>query len=157
MLYAKKTGNRMTVREVSPDWPTELKTMQTTLLTQNGFLPVTEVGEECIPSRFGMPTKSWAEIVDGETGIVTGYSLTYGFRPNSIRLSQTKLLSVPAIASALQDLMEALQTDVELVEWWCNDMSYVRGSTIAAKAMSVFGLTQEQIETIALSCRERTE
>ncbi|MGN0843668.1 MAG: hypothetical protein ACI4QT_00435 [Kiritimatiellia bacterium] len=126
-----------------------MRTAQTALLTAQGFKPVSNMTDEVkndIPFAIRKPVFRLSE--DGES-----FTMNVQERCLSVRLSQEKLVAHEAIAGKLPTLMSALQADAELQAWWCNSMNYVRHSSVAQKAMEAFGLTQEEMERIALECK----
>lgn len=145
----KRGGARITITD---DMPEEVKTAQRAIATAQGLLPVSNVTPRPEPTRFGMYREEFKPVTD-EYGGVVGYSQSWVFLPVRVRLSQAKLVADPAIAPMVATLAPMLQQDEKLASWWANDMTYVRGSEMAQKAMEVFGMTQEQIEQIALRCR----
>ena len=73
--------------------------------------------------------------------------------PLPVKLSQDKLLGHPAVQHRLNELMAGIANDPLLFGWWANDMRYLRGSDMAAHAMEVLSLTQEQMEKLVLECK----
>ena len=128
------------------DWPDVAKTAQRTLLTGKGFKPVDMTGakEDDLPFvRYHYDYKD-----DGDKYTVESIPVNL-----YVALSQDKLVRNQHIQSRMEDLMAALSGDSELSFWWANDMRYLRGSPVAEKAMTVFGLTQEDLEQIVKECR----
>ena len=136
--------------KVPGEWTDEMQSAQIALLVSQGFKPVSDMTEEVtndIPFAFRKPVFTLSD--DKES-----YTMTVNERPLPVRLSQEKLVANEFIASKLETLMGALQADTELQEWWCNSMNYIRGSSVAQKAMIAFGLSQDEMEKIASNCRE---
>lgn len=136
--------------KVPCEWTEEMQSAQIALLVSQGFKPVTNMTEEVtndIPFALRKPVFTISD--DGES-----YTMNVQERLLPVRLSQEKLVANESIAEKLPTLMGALQADDELRNWWCNSMNYVRHSSVAHKAMVAFGLTQDQIEKIALECME---
>lgn len=151
-LYYKpnrRGGARITITD---DMPEEVKSAQRSIATAQGLLPVSNVSPKPAYTPFGTYRERLLPVTD-EYGGVTGYSQSWTFMPARIHLSQAKLISDPDIAPLIATLAPMLQQDAQLASWWANDMTYVRGSEMAAKAMEVFGMTEEQVEQIALRCR----
>ena len=145
----KRGGARVTITD---DMPDAVKTAQRAIAAQQGMLPVSNVAPRPQATPFGVYAEKLLPVTD-EYGGITGYSQSWVFAPVRVHLSQAKLISDEAIAPLLETLAPALSQDPELVAWWANDMTYVRGSAMAQKAMTAFGMTQEQLEAVALRCR----
>ena len=142
--------NGKKLAHVPEEWNETMQSAQIAMLQSQGFKPVSNMTEEVfndIPFALRKPVFKLSE--DKES-----YTMTVNERLLPVRLSQEKLVANEFIASKLETLMGALQADKELQEWWCNSMNYVRGSSVAQKAMVAFGLSQEEMEKIALECRE---
>lgn len=142
--------NGRKLAKVPEEWSEEMKAAQIALLTAQGFKPVANMEEEVtndIP--FALRKSIYTLKDDGST-----YYMAVQERCLPVRLSQEKLVAHEAIAEKLPTLMGALQSDAELQSWWCNSMNYVRESSVAQRAMAAFGLTQEEMEKIALECME---
>jgi hypothetical protein len=140
--------NGKKLAHVPEEWSEEMQAAQIAMLQSQGFKPVSNMTEEVfndIPFALRKPVFKLSE--DKES-----YTMTVNERLLPVRLSQEKLVANEFIASKLETLMGALQADKELQEWWCNSMNYVRGSSVAQKAMIAFGLSQEEMEKIALEC-----
>ena len=145
----KRGGARITVTD---DMPDEVKAAQRAIAATQGLLPVSNVMPRPAATPFGVYAERMLPVTD-EYGGVTGYSQSWVFSPTRIHLSQSRLVADPAIAPLVATLAPMLQQDEKLASWWANDMTYVRGSEMAQKAMEVFGMTQEQVEAIVLRCR----
>ena len=133
---------------VPTEWNETMQSAQIAMLQSQGFKPVSNMTEEVfndIPFALRKPIFKLSE--DKES-----YTMTVNERILPVHLSQEKLVANEVISSKLETLMSALQADKELQEWWCSSMNYVRGSLVAQKAMSAFGMTQEEMEKIALDC-----
>lgn len=140
--------NGRKLAKVPSEWSEEMQNAQISLLTEQGFKPVENMEEEVtndIPFAIRKPIFT---ITDDHSA----YYMAVHERCLPVRLSQEKLVAHEAIAAKLPTLMSALHADAELQSWWCNSMNYVRDSSVAQKAMEAFGLTQEEMEKIALEC-----
>ena len=136
--------------KVPGEWTEEMQNAQIALLVSQGFKPVTNMTEEVtndIPFALRKPVFTIS--YDGES-----YTMNVQERLLPVRLSQEKLVANEVIAEKLPTLMGALQADEELRNWWCTSMEYLRYSPVAHKAMAAFGMTQEEMEKIALECME---
>ena len=129
-----------------------VKDAQREIATAQGLLPVSNVSAKPAATPFGQYTERLLPTTD-EYGNVTGYVQSWDFHPARIRLSQEKILTDETIAPLVPGLIQAFSSDEQLSKWWSNDMTYVRGSEMAQRAMEVLNLTQEQLEQIALRCR----
>ena len=141
--------NNQTLVKIPDDWTETVKSAQKQLLESQGFKPVSNMTEDVkndFPFAIRVPTFSLNE--DG-----TSYTMLVKEQYLPVHLSQEKLLRQEAIASKLDELMEALTADDDLKDWWCNSMNYVRHSGVAKKAAAAFGLTEEQMEQIVKACR----
>lgn len=159
MKYLKRTkigekGNRTIDRicEISDALPEDIKQLKLNLLESDGYLPVSE--SEPMPERspFVRYVPTYVEKLNKSKDVV-GYELSYVEQPIPMHLSQDKLLTNDFIKSQLDVMYGVLSNDPDLKDWWLNNMTYVRGSKVALKAMQLFGLTQPQIEEIALACK----
>lgn len=136
-----------TVSKVPGTWAEDIRAAQINLLTGQGFLPVPDYK----PLRTQMPFARVYErfwISDDEKSAVQEIVE----EPRPVRLSREKLVAHPAIQSALRTMADALTSDAELASWWTGEAVYLRGSPVAERAMSVFVMTQEQMEKIVLEC-----
>ena len=136
-----------TLSKVSGVWPEEVRRTQTEMLSGRGFGEV--VGYEPPKSQmpFAIVSERFEDAGDGTFRQVLEET------PLPVKLSQDKLLGHPAVQNRLGDLMAGIANDSLLSGWWANDMRYLRGSDMAARAMEVLGLTQEQMEKIVLECK----
>lgn len=136
-----------TLSKVSGTWPEEVRRTQTEMLAGSGFGEV--VGYE--PPRSQMPFAIVSERFEDSGGGTFRQVLEE--TPLPVKLSQDKLLGHPAVQHRLNELMAGIANDPLLFGWWANDMRYLRGSDMAARAMEVLGLTQEQMEKLVLECK----
>lgn len=138
--------SKQQVAVIPAAWDETVRAKQRELLIAQGYLPVDNYRVPRSQMPFAFVSEHF-EVVDGavEQAIVE--------TPRKVRLSQDKLLRHPAIRARLDHLMELLSGDADLANWWANDMCYLRGSPVAKKAMSVFDLSQEQMEKIVLECK----
>lgn len=144
--FYNKTSKKIV--SIPDEWSAELKQAQRQMLLSNTFKPVVGTIEKTeLP--FDVVHMSFAESEDGESFLAIA-----SHKYPKLRMSQEKLLAHPDIVPRIQNLMEVLQADSLLVDWWLNDMTYMRNSPVAMKAMEAFGLTQNQMEQIVLGCRE---
>ena len=151
-LYYKpnnRGGARITITDEMTD---EAKAAQRAIAAAQGLLPVSNATPKPAPGPFGTYIEKMSPVTDEYGGIV-GYSQSWEFHATRIRLSQEKILTSETIAPILPQLIQAFSSDEQLAGWWANDMTYVRGSAMAQRAMQVLGLTQEQLEQLALRCR----
>lgn len=148
MQYFYKNGAKEAVA-IPDDWSEAAKALQLKLLQENGFKPVTGMPTEKSVLPFDLVRVVFEPSDDGES-----FQAKAEHRYLKVSVSQKKLLAHPALAERVPQLMEKLQGDPELVNWWVNSMTYVRGSAVARKAMQAFGLTQDELEGIVLRCRE---
>lgn len=145
----KRGGARVSITDAMPE---SVKEAQRSVAAAQGLLPVSNLSERPAPTPFGVYREKLSPVTDQYGGVV-GYSQSWEFRPNRIRLSQVKLVADKAIAPLVETLAPLITQDPDLSAWWANDMTYVRGSAMAQKAMATLGMTQEQVEEIALRCR----
>lgn len=126
-------------------WDETFRLKQREILMKQGYLPVDNyrVPRSQMPFAF---VSDHFEIVDGT--VVQTICET----PRKVRLSQDKLLRHPAVRSRIEHLMASLSSDEELIDWWANDMCYLRGSPVAKKAMAAFDLSQDEMEKIVREC-----
>lgn len=136
-----------TLSKVSGTWPEEVRRTQTEMLAGSGFGEV--VGYEPPKSQmpFAIVSERFEAVGDGTFRQVLEET------PLPVKLSQDKLLGHPAVQHRLNELMAGIANDPLLSGWWANDMRYLRGSDMAARAMEVLGLTQEQMEKLVLDCK----
>ena len=151
-MYYKPNGRAGSRIVITDDMPAELQAVQRTIAAASGMLSVSGYSDRPAPSRFGIYTEKFTPVADGN-GVVTGYTHSWEFRPFRIPLSQEKILTDETVAPILVQLIEQFSGDPELVSWWTSDCAYVRGSAIAARAMQILGLTQEELEAVVLRCR----
>lgn len=150
-LYYKPAPNNMgpgATLAVTDDMIQEVADAQRAMAAAQGYLPVTNYTPAPeLPGFFGLYQPTYARTNDGE-----GYLITWTFRARPVRLSQAKILADEAIAPLLPTLAPALAQDEQLAKWWTSNMTYLRGSPMAARAMEVLNVTQEQLEAIARRC-----
>lgn len=89
----------------------------------------------------------------GDDGDLVRYRRTWKGTAVPVHLSQAKVLANPVVAAKIADRVSELSANKGLVDWWTGNMTYVRGSDTAALAMEALGLTQNEIEQVALACR----
>lgn len=138
--------SKQQVAVIPAAWDETVRAKQRELLIAQGYLPVDNYRVPRSQMPFAFVSEHF-EVVDGT--VVQTICET----PRKVRLSQDKLLRNQAIRARLDHLMGLLSGDSDLANWWANDMCYLRGSPVAKKAMSVFDLTQEQMEKIVLECK----
>lgn len=131
---------------ISGAWPDEARKAQETLLRANGFLFVANYKPPKSQMPFARVTEKFTANDDGTA------TQEIVEEPRAIKLSQEKLLRHPDIAVHLQGLITAISTDTDLSDWWANDMRYLRGSTVAKKAMAAFDMSQDEMEKIVREC-----
>lgn len=119
---------------------------QAAVLSAQGYRPVREA-ERPADTPFEVWSASYA--VDGEE-----VAESWWRAPLVIRLDRAKLLGAAATGGWLDAAVEYFGSDPDAQDWWANNMTYVDGSPMAAKAMEALGLTLEQARALALQCRE---
>lgn len=152
-LYYKPNG-RGGARVCIPDGSVpEVVAAQREIAASQGLLPV-RVAEGGRPSsdRFGYYAERFVPVTD-EAGGTVGYAQRFDYHAVPVRLSQEKLLAHPMIAPRLAGLAPAVAGDAELASWWSGNLTYVRGSAMALKAMAVLGVSQDELERVVLECR----
>ena len=145
----KRGGARISITDSMPE---SVKEAQRSVAAAQGLLPVSNLSERPAPTPFGVYREVLSPVTDQYGGVI-GYSQSWTFMPSRVHLSQAKLVADKVIAPLVETLAPLITQDPDLSAWWANDMTYVRGSVMAQKAMTALGMTQEQIEEIALRCR----
>lgn len=148
-----KPGARGGSRVCIPDGSApEVVAAQREIAAAQGLLPVRAAGERPAGGRFGIYNERFAPVTD-ESGTTVAYAQRWEFHAFPVRLSQEKLLAHPAIAPRLAELAPSVAGDAELAAWWSGNLTYVRGSAMALKAMAVLGISQDELERVVLECR----
>lgn len=160
MKYVKKILNpfghvKYQISEISETWDESIKAFQIKALTEAGYLPCEEVGEVSQHSMFGGDVVKFEEITN-ENGNIVSFKLKHEFAPRTLKLSQKKLIEHPALKEKIPFLMQIIDQDEILKDWWINNLKYIRGSAVAKKAIEAFGFTETELEAIVVQCIDRS-
>lgn len=130
----------------------EIAAAQTAIAEAQGMKEVVDAGTKPAPSPFARYVERIVPEYSDEGDLVR-WRRTWKELPMPIHLSQAKVLAHPVVSAKIESMIPALSSDARLVNWWTSSMTYVRGSEMAVLAMESLGLTEAEIEQIALECR----
>lgn len=150
--YNPESGTNADGITIDTTWPPEVQRMQKELAVKNGFLPLVDIGE-----KKNTPFEaSYAKII--QENDASGNPVWKRFwisKKIRIDLSMNKMLDWFRKKNKLKDFMERVYSNTALSDWWFNDRTFQKGTLEGKKLQDLMGLSAEEMEDIALTCREK--